>query len=134
MIRLLESKDYDNYYKLINEFRKTEFTYDDFLNFIKSNHINVWVIEINDDLIGTGTILFEQKLIHNFGVVAHIEDIVIIESHKKKSYGLSLIQHLIKKSKEKSCYKIILNCNEKIKSFYEKNNFKTSGIQMSYYL
>lgn len=134
MIRLLEAKDYDNYYKLINEFRKTEFTYDDFLNFIQSNYINVWVIEINDALVGTGTILFEQKLIHNFGVVAHIEDIVISQNHKKKGYGLSLIQHLIEKSKEKSCYKIILDCDEKIKYFYEKSNFKTNGVQMSYYL
>ena len=134
MIRLLESKDYDKYCNLINEFRQTKFTYDDFLNFIESNHINVWIIEINDCLVGTGTILFEQKLIHNFGVVAHIEDIVISESHKKKGYGLLLVQYLIQKSKDKSCYKIILNCDEKIKFFYEKNNFKTSGIQMSYYL
>ena len=134
MIRLLESKDYDKYYNLINKFRQTKFTYDDFLNFIESNHINVWIIEINDCLVGTGTILFEQKLIHNFGVVAHIEDVVISENHKKKGYGLLLIQHLIQKSKEKSCYKIILNCDEKIKFFYEKNNFKTTGIQMSYYL
>lgn len=134
MIRLLESKDYDKYYNLINKFRQTKFTYDDFLNFIESNHINVWIIEINDCLVGTGTILFEQKLIHNFGVVAHIEDVVISDNYKKKGYGLLLIQHLIQESKDKSCYKIILNCDEKIKFFYEKNNFKTTGIQMSYYL
>ena len=133
MIKLLESTDYYRYYKLINEFRKTDYSYNNFCNFINQPNINIWVIEVNNEIIGTGTLLLEQKLIHNFGIVAHIEDVVISKNYKGKKYGIKLILHLIQKSKEKSCYKIILNCNEDIKEFYKKSNFNVSGLQMSYY-
>ena len=134
MIRLLEKKDYLNYYKLINEFRKTHFSYDNFCNFIDQKNTQVWIIEDEDEIIGTGTLLFEQKLIHNFGIVAHIEDVVISKNFRRQNYGKILIENLIKKAKEKTCYKVILNCDAKIEDFYNKCNFKCNGIHMSYYL
>lgn len=134
MIRLLEQKDYFKYYKLINEFRKTEFSYDNFCNFIDQKNIQVWIIEDEDEIIGTGTLLFEQKLIHNFGIVAHIEDVIISNNFRRQNYGKILIENLIKKAKEKTCYKVILNCDAEIEEFYNKCNFKYHGIHMSYYL
>lgn len=134
MIRLLEQKDYYKYHKLINEFRKTEFSYNNFCNFLKEKNIQVWIIEDKNEIVGTGTLLFEQKLIHNFGIVAHIEDLVISKNFRRQNYGKILIENLIKKAKEKSCYKVILNCDAKIEDFYNKCNFKYNGIHMSYYL
>ena len=133
MIRLLEQKDYFKYYKLINEFRKTDFSYNNFCNFLNNKNIQVWIIEENGEIIGTGTLLFEQKLIHNFGIVAHIEDVVISENHRKQNYGKIIIDCLIEKAKENNCYKIILNCDNKLEKFYNKCNFLANGIQMSLY-
>ena len=113
MIRLLEQKDYFKYYILINEFRQTEFSYNNFCNFINEKNIQVWIIEDKDEIVGTATLLFEQKLIHNFGIVAHIEDVVISKNFRRQNYGKILIEYLIKKAKEKTCYKIILNCDSK---------------------
>jgi len=134
MIRLLEQKDYFKYYILINEFRQTEFSYNNFCNFINEKNIQVWIIEDKDEIVGTATLLFEQKLIHNFGIVAHIEDVVISKNFRRQNYGKILIEYLIKKAKEKTCYKIILNCDSKIEDFYNKCNFNQNGIHMSYYL
>lgn len=133
MIRLLEQKDYLKYYKLINEFRKTEFSYNNFCNLINEKNIQVWIIEDKNEIVGTGTLLFEQKLIHNFGLVAHIEDVVISKNFRRQNYGKMLIEHLIQKAKEKTCYKVILDCDSKIETFYNKCGLKTNGIQMSYY-
>lgn len=134
MIRLLEKKDYLKYYKLINEFRKTHFSYNNFCHFMNEKNIQVWILEENDEIVGTGTLLFEQKLIHNFGMVAHIEDVVISNDFRRQNYGKILIENLIQKAKEKTCYKVILNCDSKIKNFYCKCNFKSNEIQMTYYL
>ena len=134
MIRLLEQKDYSNYYKLINEFKKTNFSYNNFCNFINEKNIQVWVIEYENKIIATGTLVLEQKLIHNFGIAAHIEDVVISEQFRKQNYGKTLINFLIKKAKEYNCYKVILNCENKLQNFYNKCNFSVSGIQMSCYL
>ena len=103
-------------------------------NSIDQKNTQVWIIEDEDEIIGTGTLLFEQKLIHNFGIVAHIEDVVISNNFRRQNYGKILIENLIKKAKEKSCYKVILNCDTKIEDFYNKCNFKYNGIHMSYYL
>jgi len=134
MIRQLKKEDYYKYYELINQFRKTDFLYNNFCNFINEKNINVWVIEKDNDIIGSGTIVYEQKLIHNYGLVAHLEDIFICNEHKNKGLGTMLIRELINKAKEKKCYKIILNCNIETKNFYEKNSFIVSGLEMSYYL
>ena len=103
MIRLLEQKDYLQYFKLINEFRKTDFSYNNFCSFINEKNIQVWIIEDKDkdEIIGTGTLLFEQKLIHNFGIVAHIEDIVISKNFRRQNYGKILVKNLLEKAKEK---------------------------------
>ena len=134
MIRLLEQKDYLKYYNLINEFRKTDFSYNNFCNFINEKNIQVWIIEETYEIIATGTLFFEQKLIHNFGTVAHIEDVVVSRRYRKQNYGKILIDSLVEKAKENNSYKVILNCDEKLKNFYSKSNFLVSGIQMSYYL
>lgn len=131
-IRKLTKRDYINYKALINEFRKTEFSKNQFKRYVKRNF--VWVIEEdNKKLIGSGTILFEQKLIHNFGKVAHLEDIIISKEYREKGYGSILINYLINVSIKKKCYKIILNCNEKIEKFYMINGFTRNGLEMDIY-
>jgi hypothetical protein len=76
-IRILNKDDYSQYLNLINIFRETSFTKEDFItNLLKiNNNSNIWVIELNNKLIATGTLLYEYKFIHNISKIAHIEDI-----------------------------------------------------------
>ena len=66
-------------------------------------------------------------------VSAHIEDICIIPEYQGKGYGKKMIEKLIDISKINECYKVILNCNEKNKSFYSNCGFTETNTQMSIY-
>ncbi len=86
----------------------------------------------NHKIIGSGTILIENKLIRNYGKVAHLEDIVIIHEYQNQKIGKMLVQHLINIDQEKKCYKCILHCNPMLVKFYEKNNFTNYGMHMRF--
>ena len=133
LIRKLTNNDYDEYLNLINQFRKTNFTKDEFI--IILNKINlyseIWVIENNNKLIGTGTIIYEYKFIHNLSIYAHIEDICINDEMRNKGYGKILINYLIEKAKEKDCKKVNLVCEKNITPFYEKCGFEKKGFFMT---
>lgn len=99
-------------------------------------HIQIWIAEdaYSKQIIGCGTIIIEPKFIHKCKNVAHIEDVCINPEYRNKGYGNKVIQLLIDISKLNNCYKIILNCNEKNKLFYEKCGFTETNKQMSIYL
>jgi glucosamine-phosphate N-acetyltransferase len=106
-------------------------------NFINSLHEDHQIIVIEDyktkEIIGTGTILIETKILHNMGKVAHIEDIVIDKNRRGLGLGLKIINCLVEIAKEKKCYKVILNCSDENVPFYEKCGFCQKSKQMSLY-
>ena len=140
-IRNLTKDDYHlNYLNLLTQLTKLDIRtidqniFNSFIDKLNNNHI-ILVIEDNlkNCIIGTITILIEQKLIRNFGKVAHIEDVVIDKDFRGKGIGKLLIQEAIKIAYKNKCYKIILDCDETNVPFYEKCNFKNKGSFMAYY-
>lgn len=97
--------------------------------------IQIWIaLEVSSNkIIGCGTILIEPKFIHKCGSVAHIEDVCVLPEYHSNGYGKLIIQLLIDVSKVNNCYKIILNCNDEKKGFYEKCGFRKTNNQMSIY-
>jgi len=83
--------------------------------------INVVLYE--DRIIGTGTLLVEQKVIHEMGRVGHIEDIVIDRDFRGYGLGDILIKRLTDIARINGCYKQILDCSDDVKPFYEKLGF-----------
>ena len=99
------------------------------------NH-HILVIENNENnkIIASITLLIENKVIRNFGKVAHIEDLIIDTNYRKLGLGKKLIEYCVFLSNHKYlCYKIILNCDKSLKNFYEKFSFKQKNIEMSLY-
>jgi len=84
----------------------------------------------NHQVIGTSTLLIEQKFIHNGGKVGHIEDVVTRKGYEGNGIGKEILKELIKIGKENGCYKIILDCDEKIIKFYEKIGFRKHSTMM----
>jgi len=84
----------------------------------------------NQTIIGTATLLIEQKFIHNGGKVGHIEDVATRAGYEGIGVGKEIIQRLIEISKDQQCYKIILDCDDKVIGFYEKLGFKKRGVMM----
>ena len=131
--RRLDIEDYDRYLPLINDFRSTIFSKDDFTNFLNSLPINIqiWIIENDDTIIGTGTLIIEPKLIFNITKLGHIEDICVLTKYRKQKIGSLIVNHLIKVAKEEKCYKVTLTCSDKVSKFYLSNGFEERGLQYS---
>ena len=87
------------------------------------NHI-IHVAELNGKIVGSTTLLIEQKFIHEGGFVGHIEDVVVNKEFEGQGIGMKLVLSLLDVAKEKKCYKTILNCEDKLIPFYEKIGFK----------
>ena len=84
-------------------------------------------------ILGSGTILYEPKIIHGCKKVGHIEDIVVHEIYRTHGIGKNIIKKLIDIANEKKCYKVILDCKADLKKFYEKFGFKQNNYQMAKY-
>jgi glucosamine-phosphate N-acetyltransferase len=99
---------------------------------IKNKNYRIVIAEDNQNhqIIGSATLLIEQKFIHNGGKAGHIEDVVTRKGYEGKGIGREILKELIKIAKDNECYKIILDCDEKLVKFYEKIGFKKHSIMM----
>ena len=88
-----------------------------------SNHI-IHIAELDGKIVGSTTLLIEQKFIHKGGFVGHIEDVVVREGFERKQIGKRIIESLLEIAKNRGCYKTILDCKDDVKEFYEKIGFK----------
>ncbi|CCH43876.1 putative glucosamine 6-phosphate N-acetyltransferase [Wickerhamomyces ciferrii] len=94
----------------------------------------VVIINDQDQVVATGMIFIEEKLIHTGGLVGHIEDIAVRNDQQGKKLGKFLIEELKTIGQKAGVYKIILDCDPKNEGFYEKCGFKNAGIEMQYRL
>ena len=88
-----------------------------------SDHI-IKVAEIDGKIVGSTTLLIEQKFIHKGGLVGHIEDVVVKEGFERRQIGVRIVESLLDLAKKRGCYKTILDCKDDVKEFYEKIGFK----------
>ena len=91
----------------------------------------VIVETVTGEVAATGNIIIEQKLIHDCGLVGHVEDISVSEKHQGKKLGKCLIEQLTDIGMENGCYKIILDCDPKNIKFYEKCGYNEAGVEMN---
>ena len=134
-IRKLNENDYEQYKNIINDFRETIFTKENFVNILTiiNKSSDIWILEINNEIVSCVTILYEYKFIHNISKIGHIEDVCTLKKYRGLGYSTILINHIIKEAKKEGCYKITLYCTEELEKFYKKNNFEKKGIQFAIY-
>ena len=129
--RYLELNDYNkDYCNLLEQLTIiNNITYDmfnkQFIN-IDTNE-NHYIIVIEDlqkkKIIGSGTLLIENKFIHDCKNVGHIEDIVINKQYRGNKLGGKLIKILVNIATKNNCYKVILNCSNNLITYYKKIGF-----------
>ena len=95
------------------------------------NHI-IYVAIDDKKIIGSTTLLIEQKFIHDGGLVGHIEDVVVRKDYERRGIGIKLVTSMLERAKEKNCYKTILDCKDDVKQFYERVGFKRESNCMRY--
>jgi glucosamine-phosphate N-acetyltransferase len=87
----------------------------------------------NYEIVATGTIIIEPKIIRGGKNVGHIEDIVVANYMRSEGISQKILNILRVFARENNCYKIILDCSEEVKKVYTKCGFKVKGIQMAEY-
>lgn len=141
-LRKLNRDDYHKgYFELLCELsdtitEKTQETFTKVFDAISSNpYHHAYVLEDmkTHRIIGNATLLVEPKFIHNGMNVGHIEDVVVTKQVQSRGLGKSLILYITTCMEENNCYKLILDCNEHVKTFYSKCGFTSKAIQMSMY-
>ncbi|WP_299291553.1 GNAT family N-acetyltransferase [Nitrosopumilus sp.] len=90
------------------------------------------VAEVDGKIVGSTTLLIEQKFIHDGGLVGHIEDVVVDKKFQGQKIGEKIMKFLLEKSQNRGCYKTILDCTDDVKPFYEKLGFKVIANEMRY--
>ena len=87
----------------------------------------------NIEIVASGTIIIEPKIIRNGKNVGHIEDIVVSKHMRGKGVSQQILYILKTIARENNCYKVILDCDNAVKNVYIKNGFADKGIQMAEY-
>ena len=108
--------------------------YQEFLDYIEKRRCTYYLIVVEDidskRIVGSGTLLIEQKLIHKLGRVGHIEDIVVDKEYRGFGLGKLIIQNLKTKAKGMACYKMLLDCDRDNVGFYKRCEFIENGVEM----
>ena len=100
---------------------------------IKSNPKHIIVVaEINEEIVGSTTLLIEPKFIHQGGIVGHIEDVVVSKEFQGGKIGKKIIKYVLELAKNHGCYKTILDCSDELKPFYEKLGFKVHSNELRF--
>lgn len=95
-----------------------------------TNH-KVWNYEVikPGQIIGFASMFLLRKIFWP-QPVAQIEDVIVDENARNNYVGKTLVRELIIRAKRLNCYKVVLNCSEDNKEFYEKLGFKLAECQM----
>ena len=136
--RLSFDHDHEQYLALLRQLTDTpsvsKSEFNNRLREIYTNpHHNIFIMQTSDKIFATITVLIEPKIIRGLSYVAHIEDVVILDEFRGKGHGKVLVDYAIQYSKDQGCYKVILDCSDHMKAFYQKMGFKDKGLQMAIY-
>lgn len=84
---------------------------------------------VEDNVVATATILLEVKLRYN-RMCCHIEDVATSIKDRGKGYGKQIVEHCVAVAKANNCYKVKLNCEDSLISFYGCLGFEHHGAHM----
>ena len=124
-IRKLDKKDYKKFIELTNEFRPigldiTQEKFNEIYDIIFSNSI-IFVLILNNKIVGSAKLIIEQKFIHKLAKYGHIEDVIISNDYRGQGLGKLLIKNIVNYCKNNQFYKIILTCKDSLISFYQNS-------------
>lgn len=136
LLRKLEKGDFDKGFfevlgklTVVGDVSKKDF--EERFTEINNNPVyQIIVIELDGKIVGTTTLLLEQKFVHSCGIVGHIEDVVTKNGYEGRGIGSALVKYAIAFAEASGCYKVILDCSNENVLFYEKFDFKKKENQM----
>ena len=92
------------------------------------------VIDDDEWVVGTITVLVEQKLTRWWAKAAHIEEIIVRKWSQGQGIGTMLVQQAIDFAREQWCYKIIWDTRDELVPRFEKFGFDSPERMIRKYL
>lgn len=81
-------------------------------------------------VVGVGTLIVENKVIHGASIAGRIEDVAVDADYQGEGVGRQLLEGILQLASDLDCYKVTLSCNEENVGFYEKCGFRRHDIGM----
>ncbi|OWF37585.1 glucosamine 6-phosphate N-acetyltransferase-like isoform X1 [Mizuhopecten yessoensis] len=138
LMRPLCREDYDNGYiqllsqlTTVGDISREEFDarYRSMDDCLDSYYITVIEDTSTGQVIASGTLVKEQKFIHKCSARGRIEDIVVDDKYRGRQLGKLILDVLTILSKKVGCYKVSLECLDKLVPFYSQFGYKTEDKQ-----
>lgn len=92
--------------------------------------IHTYIALDSNRVVGTTSLLLEQKFIHRGGRCGHIEDVVVHPEYNGRGVGGALVRHATQRARDLGCYKVILSCFESLVPFYEQLGYQKHDLGM----
>ncbi|XP_015597895.1 probable glucosamine 6-phosphate N-acetyltransferase [Cephus cinctus] len=132
IIRPLSVKDYNKgFIQLLGQLTEVgNISHEQFLNtFRKMKMAGDYYIVVVEDMntgkvIGSSTLVVEQKFIHNCALRGKLEDVVVSNEYRGRQLGKLLVNTISKLARNLRCYKLSLDCRDNLIPFYESLGFK----------
>ena len=83
-------------------------------------------------VIGAATLVRERKFIHTCGSVGRIEDVVVSDDYRGKQLGKLVVSTASLLAVKLGCYKVTLNCNDRMIKFYSSLGYKSEDGNSNY--
>jgi len=99
----------------------------------QDSYTYVAIDSTDGQIVGTVKLLVEQKFIRNLAMAGHIEDVATRKGYEGQGIASQLIDTTLQKAKALDCYKVILDCRQKLIDFYKKFGFKEAEVEMKIY-
>jgi glucosamine-phosphate N-acetyltransferase len=94
--------------------------------------VRTLVADVDGRVVGSASLILEQKYIHKGGMIGHIEDVCVHPDFNGKGIGSELVRHILKIATDLRCYKVILSCFDELMPFYSRLGFRRHDNGMRY--
>lgn len=126
-VRPLQDGDYDRgFLQLLSQLTSVgNISRSQFLNkFAKMKANGDYYVTVIEDtrikkLIGAATLVIEHKFIHDCGIRARLEDVVVNDTYRGKQLGKLIVVTVTLLAQHLGCYKMTLDCKDKLIPFYK---------------
>ncbi|KAF2233155.1 acyl-CoA N-acyltransferase [Viridothelium virens] len=106
----------------------------EWLRRMKDTYYVLCVVDDQNTVVCTGTLMVERKFLHGMGSVGHVQDIAVAKNQHGKNLGFRMLTALDFLAKTVGCYKTIVASSEANEAFHAQAGFRRKGLDMAHHL